>query len=54
METQIKTAHVFADQEAPENKELLIEQVLDSIMKLADEEKICVLLKYAEKYGLEL
>lgn len=51
METQIKTAYVLADQDAPKSRELLIEQAFDGIMKLTDEEKIRVLSKYAEKYG---
>lgn len=54
METKINTAYILADQDAPGNKELLIEQAFDGIMKLTDEEKIRVLSKYAERYGWKL
>lgn len=53
METQIKTAHVFVDQEAP-SIEILKNQVFSAIMELTDEEKVRVLSKYSKKYKMLL
>lgn len=50
METNIKTADVLADQEAPMLEELK-KQAFSAIMKLTEEEKVRVLSKYAERYG---
>ena len=51
MENQIQTAYVLANQDAPLLKELK-KQAFCAIMELTEEEKIRVLSKYAERYGV--
>lgn len=51
MENQIKTAYVLADQDAPLLEELK-KQAFCAIMELTEKEKVMVLSKYAERYGV--
>ena len=46
-----QTANVLADNEAPDQKRLK-EIAFSAIMELTEKEKVLVLSKYAERYGI--
>ncbi len=52
MQPNSQTAYVLADNEAPIDIKTLKNKAFCAIMELTEDEKVMVLSKYAERYGV--